>query len=85
MIKSITPLVTTLLLLGGSFLFLAIPSWLAYLLVASAATMLALHLVYKHSHLMSLLWIFCTEFFGFCVLVILCVGTIVIMNALFVT
>jgi len=82
MIKSITPVISTLLLLGGSFLVLAIPTWVTYVLLASIAIMLVTHLAYKHSHMMSLLWSFCAEFLGFCVLVILFVSTIVIMNGI---
>ncbi|VAW48314.1 hypothetical protein MNBD_GAMMA02-1169 [hydrothermal vent metagenome] len=82
MIKSITPVISTLLLLGGSFLVLAIPTWMTYVLLASTAIMLATHLAYKHSNMMSLLWSFCVGFFGFCVLVILFVSTIVIMNGI---
>ncbi len=82
MIKSITPVITTFLLLGGSFLILAMPNWLAYVLLTSMATILIAHLAYKHSHTWSLVWHFFAEFIGFCFLVALFVGTVVLMNGL---
>ena len=82
MIKSITPVITTILLLGGSFLVLAIPSWMTYILLASMAVLLTVHWASKHSDLLSLAWHFCAEFFAFCWLVMLFVATTVMMNQL---
>lgn len=82
MIKSITPLVTTTILLSGSFIILSIPIWMTYALLASMTTVLTVHLLSKHNEMMSLVWHFCAEFIGFCMLVVLFVGTLTVMNTL---
>jgi hypothetical protein len=82
MIKSITPLVTTLFLIAGSFLILTIPTWMTYVLLATMTTMLSIHFIIKHHQVMATVWSFCAEFIGFCFLVTLFVGTIVIMNGM---
>lgn len=82
MIKSITPLFSTLFLLGVSFLILSIPTWLTYLMLISTAVIYTTYFLFKSSNTLSLIWHFLTEFIGFCLLVALFVGTIVIMNGL---
>ncbi len=82
MIKSFNPIFTTLILLGGSFLILAIPSWMAYILLTAIAVIFMVNLIYKNNDIILLIWHFCAEFIGFCLLVTLFVGTVVLMNGL---
>ncbi len=82
MIKAITPLVTSLFLIVGSFLILTIPTWVTYVLFAALVITWSIHFIIKHHQMMSVVWNFCAEFIGFCFLVTLFVGTIVIMNGM---
>lgn len=80
MIKSTASIITTLFLLGGSFLILSVPTWMAYVTVASMVITLIIHLGYKQREKLALAWNFCAEFCGFCMLVMLFVSTVVMMN-----
>lgn len=82
MTKSSTPIITTLLLIGGSFLILAIPSWMIYVLLSSLVVTLSVHWSIKHRQKINNAWKFITEFCGFCMLVSLFVSTVVMMNQL---
>ena len=80
-----TPVITATMLLGGSFLILSIPTWMTYVALASMAIAVTSHWAYKNNEKMALIWHFCTEFIGFCLLVVLFVGTLLMMNELLTT
>ena len=82
MTKSFTPILITLLLIGGSFLTLSIPAWLTYTWVLSFVISLVVYIIYKNHHIFLLAWSFCKEFLGFCLLITLFVSTVVMMNGL---
>ncbi len=85
MIKSIHPVITTTMLIGGSFLILSMPIWMTYVALASMSLAVAIHWAYKNNEKMSLIWHFCAEFIGFCLFVALFVGTTVMMHELLAT
>jgi len=82
MTKSLTTVSTTLLLIGGSFLILTIATWVAYILITSIIFSFMIYLVYKNNDIAFLVLNFCTEFIGFCLLIVLFVSTIVMMQGL---
>ncbi len=80
MIRSKTSLLTSAILIGGSFLMLTLPNWMSYTVLALVATAFTIYHGYNHSYILPKVWNFCIEFIGFCALVLCFIFTVVCMN-----
>ncbi len=77
MIKSNTPVLTTLLLISGCFVILAVPNWVAYTVIFSVCLALAIQSACNHPQLVKKIKTYVMEFLGFCLLVGCFTGTMV--------
>ncbi len=77
MINSKTPVITTSLLICGCFFMLAMPHWVAYLVLAGISLALLFQSLISRPQLIKAIKIFVVEFLGFCLLVGCFVGTMV--------
>ncbi|WP_223788939.1 hypothetical protein [Marinicella meishanensis] len=76
------PILTTVLLIGGCFLLLSVPSWVALPMLGCALLWSVLHFTCREVTLWQHLRAFIIEFFGFCCLVACFTGTMVAMYGL---
>ena len=77
MIKSNTPVLTTLLLISGCFVVLAVPNWIAYSVLFSVFLALGIQSACNHPQFIKKAKNYVLEFLGFCVLVGCFTGTMV--------
>lgn len=80
MIRSKVPMLTSVILLGGSFLMLTLPNWMAYTSLLIMVAFLAIYTLYKNSQILPEVWTFIVEFVGFCMLVLFFITALVMMN-----